>query len=241
MTDAMHLVLIVEDDKSIQNILTLLFEANGFRVVVAETAAAGAQDARTHKPDVVVVDLGLPDRDGVEVISAIRTWSPMPIIVLTARTAEPQRLSAFEKGADDYVVKPFSAPELVARVRAILRRHVRGTLPMGILELGEVSIDLGARTAHHRDGHEVHFTPIEHRILETLARHRDRIVTHAALIKEVWGPKKSDARSLRVYIGTLRRKLETDSYRPQHIVTELGVGYRLITVHESRLTDSAPR
>jgi two-component system KDP operon response regulator KdpE len=228
MTDAMHLVLIVEDDQAIQNILRMLFEANGFRVVAADTAARGERDARSHRPDIVLVDLGLPDRDGVNVITAIRAWSPVPIVVLSARTAEQQRLAAFEKGADDYIMKPFSAPELLARVRAIVRRHVRGDLPMGVLELGDVSVDLGLRVARRRDGREIRLTPLEHRILETLARHGDRIVTHAAVIKEVWGPHRDDSRALRVYIGSLRRKLEIDPSRPKHILTEPGVGYRLV-------------
>ena len=228
MTEAMHLILIFEDDQAIQNVLRMLFEANGFRVVIADTAARGEHDARLHRPDIVVVDLGLPDRDGLNVITAIRAWSPVPIIVLTARTAEAQRLAAFENGADDYVIKPFSAPELLARVRAIVRRHVRGELPMGVLELGDVSIDLGRRVARRRDGRDVRLTPLEHRILETLARHADRIVTHASLLKEVWGPDRDDSRSLRVYIGNLRRKLEADPGRPKHIITELGLGYRLV-------------
>jgi two-component system KDP operon response regulator KdpE len=232
MTEAMHLVLIVEDDLAIQNILRMLFEANGFRVVIADSAARGQRDARSHRPDVVIVDLGLPDRDGVEVITAIRAWSPVPIIVLTARIAEAQRLAAFEKGADDYVLKPFSAPELLARVRAIVRRHVRGELPMGVLDLGDVSVDLGLRVALRRDGREIRLTPLEHRILETLARHGDRIVTHAAVIKEVWGPNREDLRALRVYIGSLRRKLEVDPARPRYILTEPGVGYRLIVPSE---------
>ena len=233
MTDAMHAVLIVEDDPALQNILTLLFEANGFRVVVAGTAARGEHDARLHRPDIVIVDLGLPDRDGLSVITSIRSWSPMPIVVLSARTAEPQRLAAFENGADDYIIKPFSAPELLARIRAILRRHVRGELPMAVLRLGEVSVDLSRRVAHRADGEEVRLTPLEHRILETLARHAGRIVTHAALIKEVWGPNRDDSRALRVYIGSLRRKLETEPTRPKHIVTELGLGYRLIIDSET--------
>jgi len=228
MTDAMHLILIVEDDAAIQSILSILFETHGFRVVVAGSAARGEQDARLHRPDVVLVDLGLPDRDGVNVVEAIRAWSAVPIIVLSARTDEAQRLAAFERGADDYVTKPFSAPELLARVRANVRRHVRGDLPMGILELGDVSIDLTRRVAHRQDGQEVRLTPLEHRILETLSRHSDRIVTHAALIKEVWGPNRDDSRALRVYIGSLRRKLEVDPSRPRHIVTESGVGYRLV-------------
>jgi two-component system, OmpR family, KDP operon response regulator KdpE len=224
----MHLVLIFEDDEAIQNVLRILFEANGFRVVIADTAARGEKDARLHRPDIVIIDLGLPDRDGLNVISAIRAWSPVPIIVLTARTAEAQRLAAFEKGADDYVIKPFSAPELLARVRAILRRHVRGDLPMAVLELGDVSIDLGRRVAHRRDGRDLRLTPLEHRILQTLTRHGNRIVTHAVLTKEVWGPLRDNSRALRVYIGSLRRKLEVDPSRPRHILTELGVGYRLV-------------
>lgn len=228
MTEAMHLVLVFEDDPAIQNILRMLLEANGFRVVIAGTAARGEQDARMHRPDVVIVDLGLPDRDGLNVIAGIRQWSTVPIVVLSARSAEPQRLAAFETGADDYVMKPFSSPELLARVRAIVRRHSRGDLPMGILELGDVSIDLSRRVAHRRDGSDVRLTPLEHRILETLARYGDRIVTHTALIKEVWGPHRDDSRALRVYIGSLRRKLEIDPGRPQHILTELGIGYRLV-------------
>jgi two-component system, OmpR family, KDP operon response regulator KdpE len=232
MTEAMHLVLIIEDDKAIQNILCMLFETNGFRVLVAETASRGEHDARLHRADAVLVDLGLPDGDGINVIAAIREWSSVPIIVLSARIAEAQRLAAFEKGADDYVIKPFSAPELLARVRAAVRRHVRGELPMGVLELGDVSIDLGKRVAHRRDGRDVRLTPLEHRILETLARHSDRIVTHAALINEVWGPNRDDSRALRVYIGSLRRKIEIDTSRPQHILTEPGVGYRLVVEPE---------
>jgi len=157
----------------------------------------------------------------------------VPIVVLSARTAEAQRLAAFEIGADDYVIKPFSAPELLARIRAIVRRHVRGELPMGMLELGDVSIDLGRRVAQRRDGRDLRLTPLEHRILETLARHGDRVVTHAALIKEVWGPLRDNSRALRVYIGSLRRKLEIDPSRPRHILTELGVGYRLVIEADS--------
>jgi two-component system KDP operon response regulator KdpE len=229
----MHLVLVVEDDPAIQNILRMLFEANGFRVVAAGTASRGEHDARLHRPDIVIVDLGLPDRDGINVITAIRGWSAVPIVVLSARTAEAQRLAAFESGADDYVVKPFSAPELLARVRAIVRRHVRGDLPMGVLVLGDVTVDLSRRVARSRDGSEVRLTPLEHRILETLARHGERIVTSAVLIKEVWGPDRDDSRALRVYIGSLRKKLESDPGRPKYILTELGVGYRLVIDAES--------
>ncbi len=228
MTQAMHVVLIVEDDQAIQSVLRMLFEGSGFRVVIAETAARGQQAARLHRPDVAIVDLALPDMDGINVIRGIREWSPVPIIVLSARTAEAQRLAAFEMGADDYVIKPFSAPELLARVGAMLRRHARGDLPQGRLELGDVTVDLSRRTAERRDGRELRLTPLEHRILETLVRHADRVVAHRTLMKEVWGPHRDDSRSLRVYIGSLRRKLEQDPSRPKHILTEAGVGYRLV-------------
>jgi two-component system KDP operon response regulator KdpE len=227
VTDSMHLALIVEDDPALQSVLTLLFEANGFRVVITGTAAGGIQYARQHKPDVLLVDLGLPDRDGLEVITHVRAWSVVPIVVLTARNEEAQRLLAFDKGADDYVIKPFSAPELLARVRAVLRRHVRAAQPMAILKIGHVEVDMEYRVARDRAGQVVHLTPIEHRILEVLVRHAERIVTVPVLLREVWGPERDDARGLRVYIGSLRKKLEAEPDKPRHILTEVGIGYRL--------------
>jgi two-component system, OmpR family, KDP operon response regulator KdpE len=228
MTDSMHVVLPVEDDSALLDVLTVLFEANRFRVVAAGTAAAGSQAARRHKPDIVVLDLGLPDRDGLDVIWNIRTWSAVPIVVLTARTEEAQQLIAFERGADDYVLKPFSSPELLARVRAVLRRYVRGDQPMAILKLGRVEVDMGNRVARTLEGQEVRLTPTEYRVLEVLARNANRIVTLAALLKGVWGPQLDDARGLRVYIGSLRKKLEADPDKPRHILTELNLGYRLV-------------
>jgi len=177
----------------------------------------------------MLVDLGLPDGDGLQVIAGVPGSSSVPIIVLSARTAEAPRLAAFEQGADDYVLKPFSAPELLARVRAVVRRHVRGDLPMAMLTLGDVSVDLTRRIAHRVDSGDMRLTPLAHRVLETLARHRDRIFTHEALLTQVWGPHRDDSRALRVYIGSLRKKLEADPSRPKHIVTEIGIGYRLVT------------
>jgi two-component system, OmpR family, KDP operon response regulator KdpE len=233
MTVGMHLALIVEDDRAVQKVLRMLLEANGFRVLVADSCMRGVRDAQSHHPDILIVDLGLPDQDGIHLIKAIRTWSPAPILVLSARTAETQRLAAFDAGADDYILKPFSAPELLARVRAALRRHARGELPTGVLEFDSLSIDLSRRVVQRRGGGEVRLTPLEHRILETLARNGDRVVTHTQLMKEVWGPNRADTRSLRVFITTLRKKLEIDPSRPSRIVTEPGVGYRLVM-------DSAP-
>jgi two-component system KDP operon response regulator KdpE len=228
MTLGMHLALVVEDDHAVQKVLRMLLEANGFRVTVADSCARGERDARSQVPDICIVDLGLPDQDGIELIKCVRTWSSMPIIVLSARAAEAQRLAAFEVGADDYVLKPFSGPELLARMRAALRRHVRGELPDSTLQFGEVSIDLSRRVVLQKGGAEVRLTPLEHRILEMLSRNRGRVVTHSQLIKEVWGPNRADTRSLRVFITTLRKKLEVDPTRPAYIVTEPGVGYRLM-------------
>jgi two-component system, OmpR family, KDP operon response regulator KdpE len=227
VTHAMHRVLIVEDDQAIQDVLRILAEANGLRAVLADTCDLAVREAQSHRPDVAIVDLGLPDRDGLHFIRKVRTWSQVPIIVLSARSHESQILEAFEAGADDYVTKPFSAPELLARIRARFRRTAPSDLPGGVLDLGDIAIDLGRRVTRRRDGQEVRLTPLEHRILEILARHPDRVVTHARLLQEVWGPHQIDTRSLRVYVKSLRRKLEHDPAHPKHIVTESGIGYRL--------------
>jgi two-component system, OmpR family, KDP operon response regulator KdpE len=229
VTRAMHRVLVVEDDPAISKILSMLFETNGFRVVTADTCDLGVRQAQTHRPDVCIVDLGLPDSDGIHFIRKVRAWSPVAILVLTARVAELHRLAAFEAGADDYVIKPFSSPELLARVRAIIRRMARSDQPGAIVKLGAAFVDLGNRVTRGPLGEEVHLTPLEHRILECLGRHADSVVTHTQVLKEVWGPHQIDMRALRVYVASLRRKLETDPARPKYIVTEPGVGYRLLT------------
>jgi len=229
MTEAMHRILVVEDDAAIRNVLRALLESGKYRVVEAETAARADVEARSHKPDLLLVDLGLPDRDGVDVIRGVRAWSPVPIIVLSARTMEAQKIAALDAGADDYVTKPFSAAELLARVRAALRRSVKTADRPGKLRLGAVEIDMERRQALGPQG-ELHLTPLEYRVLERLAMAEGMIVRQAQLIAEVWGPNRTDdTRSLRVCIKNLRAKLEPDSRRPKYLLTEAGLGYRLRT------------
>ncbi|HEY4340448.1 MAG TPA: response regulator [Steroidobacteraceae bacterium] len=227
MTQAMHQILVIEDDASIREVLRALLGSGGFRVVEAATAARAEIEARAHKPDLLLVDLGLPDGDGLAVIRAVRAWSPVPIIVLSARTMEDQKIAALDVGADDYITKPFSAAELLARVRAALRRNVRANDQVPQLIFGAVAVDLQRREAHGPDG-PLHLTPLEFRVLECLARHSGMIVMQTQLIREVWGPGHlGDSRSLRVCIRNLRSKLEPLPHRPQFLVTEAGLGYRL--------------
>jgi two-component system, OmpR family, KDP operon response regulator KdpE len=227
VTTAMHQVLVVEDDDGIRNVLRVLLEGESYRVVEAATAQRAEIEARSHKPDLLLVDLGLPDGDGLDVIKRVRGWSPVPIVVLSARTLEAQKIAALDAGADDYVTKPFSAPELLARVRASLRRNVRGTERVASLRIADVEIDVDRRTAHGANG-DIHLTPLEFRVLECLARHSGRIVRSAQLLREAWGPDKvGDTRTLRVCMKNLRDKLEPGQARPQYLVTETGLGYRL--------------
>jgi two-component system, OmpR family, KDP operon response regulator KdpE len=227
MTQAMHQILVVEDEPDIRNILRALFEGDHYRFIEAGTAERGEIEARSHKPDLLLVDLGLPDGNGVDLIRRVRSWSPVPIIVLSARTMEEQKIAALDAGADDYVTKPFSTPELLARVRAALRRYVRGAEQTPLLRLGPVQIDLARRESSGPDG-ELHLTPLEYRVLESLARHTGLIVRQAQLIREVWGPERlGDSGSLRVCMKNLRAKVEPDPRRPRYLVTEAGLGYRL--------------
>lgn len=229
MTQAMHQILVIEDDPAIRNVVRVLLQAEQYRVIEAATAARAEIEARGHKPDLLLVDLGLPDGDGLKVIQRVREWSQVPIIVLSARTLEGQKIAALDAGADDYVTKPFSAPELLARVRAALRRGVRGGEQPPLLQLGSVTINLARRQARSPNG-EIHFTPLEYRVLQSLARQAGMIVTANQLIQEVWGPDRpDDTRNLRVCLKNLRQKLEADPSRPQYIVTEAGLGYRLRT------------
>ena len=227
MTTAMHQVLVIEDEPGIRGVIRLMLQSANYRVVEAETAARADIEARAHRPDLLLVDLGLPDGDGLDVIRRVRAWSPVPIIVLSARTMEEQKVAALDAGADDYVAKPFGSPELLARVRAALRRSVRSDAAMVRLCIGRAEVDLTHRTARSA-GAELHLTPLEFRVLECLARNSGMIVTQRQLLREAWGPDRAgDTRSLRVCIRNLRAKLEPDPSRPKHIVTEAGLGYRL--------------
>jgi two-component system KDP operon response regulator KdpE len=242
MTLATHRILIVEDEPAIRGVLRVVLGSAGYIVTEAETGARAQIEARSHKPDLLLLDLGLPDVDGLTVIRNVRAWSPVPIIVLSARTMEEQKIAALDAGADDYVSKPFSAPELLARVRAGLRRSARGAEQTSSLKLGPVEIDLARRLARGPAG-SIHLTPLEYRVLECLARQAGMVVRQAQLLREVWGPDRDDdARGLRVCIKYLRDKLEPDPRRPRYLVTEIGLGYRLYTDEATPADESgAPR
>ncbi|HEX6137469.1 MAG TPA: response regulator [Casimicrobiaceae bacterium] len=221
-------ILVVEDEPEIRRFLRAAFDVEGYRIVESATGRRGAIDAGTHKPDLAIVDLGLPDVEGIDVIRRIREWSPMPIIVLSARTQERTKVEALDAGADDYVTKPFGIGELLARVRAALRHAVRSGAGATVLRFGAAVVDLERRAATVR-GESVRLTPIEFRLLAVLARHLGMVVTHRQLLTEVWGPTHAgDTHYLRIYMKQLREKLEADPVRPRHFVTETGVGYRLL-------------
>jgi two-component system KDP operon response regulator KdpE len=227
MTEPRATILVVEDEPEIRRFLRSSLGAEGYRVVEAETGERGAIDAGTHKPDLAIVDLGLPDVDGIEVIRRIRGWSPMPILVLSARAQERAKIDALDAGADDYVTKPFGVGELLARVRVALRHATQP--PSGKdLVFSDVKINFEKRRASKGAG-EVHLTPIEFRLLACLAKHLGMVVTHRQLLREVWGPSHVEhTHYLRIYMKQLREKLEADPVRPKHLLTETGVGYRLV-------------
>jgi len=224
-----HLILIVEDEPQIRHFLRTTLTAEGYRVIEAENGERGVIEAATHKPDLVMVDLGLPDLDGVEVVKRIRAWSALPILILSARSAEADKVAALDAGADDYVTKPFGVGELTARIRVALRHAARGTQegPAGTLRLGNIEVDFQRRLVR-ADGKDIHLTPIEFRLLGCLARHGGMVLTHRHLLREVWGPSYVDqSHYLRIYMKQLRHKLEPDPARPRFLLTETGVGYRL--------------
>jgi two-component system KDP operon response regulator KdpE len=225
----MFRVLVVEDDNDIRSVLVTLLESAGFRVVSAGTLARGMIEARANRPDAVLVDLGLPDGDGHRLIREIRSFATVPVIVLSARHAEAEKIAALDEGADDYVTKPFNSGELLARLRAAIRRSVRTATQTEVVTVGRLQVDLGQRTARDSDG-PVHLTPLEFRLLECLVRNAGVIVTQQQVIREVWGPGRlDDTRRLRAYVKMLRQKIEPQPAQPRFLLTEVGLGYRLLT------------
>ncbi|HRZ23168.1 MAG TPA: two-component system response regulator KdpE [Candidatus Contendobacter sp.] len=219
-------VLIVEDEHAIRRFVRIALEGEGYRVHEAETLRRGLLEAGTRKPDLIILDLGLPDGDGVDFIRDLRAWSGMPVLVLSARVEEHDKVKALDAGADDYLIKPFGVAELLARVRAVSRRHVREPGGSAVIAFGEVGVDLERRQVT-RNGQPVHVTPIEFRLLTTLVAQPGKVLTHRQLLREVWGPAYVErSHYLRIHMGHLRQKLEVDPTRPQHFLTETGVGYR---------------
>lgn len=228
MTERGPQVLLVEDEPQLRRFLRPMLRAHGYRVIEAETAREGVALARSHNPDLVLLDLGLPDGDGVEVTRQLRAWSQVPIIVISARGKEQDKVEALDAGADDYLIKPFGSAELLARLRVAMRHAARGA-PLGaeaVHSFGDVRVDLERRTVHRAEL-EVHLTPHEYKLLFTLIQHVGKVVTHRQLLREVWGPGAQQTHYLRVYMGQLRQKLEEDPARPRWLATEAGVGYRL--------------
>ena len=227
MTDAAHAVLVVDDDPLLRRTVRALLAAEGFRVIEAETAQRALIEAASHKPDLVLLDLGLPDAEGHAVVRGIRAWSSTPIVVLSARSEEREKIAALDAGADDYVTKPFAAGELLARLRAALRRAAAGADSGRPLVLGAVQIDLARRRASGPHG-EIRFTPTEYRLLAALAQQRGGVVTQRQLLRQVWGPGHVEQpHYLRVYMKQLRDKIEPEPARPKYLLTDIGVGYRL--------------
>lgn len=224
------ILVVIEDDPQIRRFLRTGLSAEPFRIFEAETGRAGLVEAATRKPDLVILDLGLPDLDGVEVVTELRGWYTRPIIILSARSNEQEKIKALDAGADDYLTKPFGIGELLARIRAALRRVGRdaGVAEESRLDFGDIRVDLAARRVQ-RGGNDVHLTPNEYRLLAALVRHAGKVCTHRQLLLEVWGPSHVEhGHYLRIYMAQLRHKLEADPTNPRFLRTEAGVGYRLL-------------
>jgi len=224
-------IVLIEDESEIRRFLRTTLPGHGFRIHEGTTGQEGLMEVRTRNPDLILLDLGLPDMDGIEVIRRVREWTATPIIVLSAREQEQQKVIALDLGADDYVTKPFGINELLARIRTALRHAARpdGVDADSCFTFGNVRVELGRRLVFV-DEREIHLTAIEYKLLAALVRHAGKVVTHRQLLKEVWGPLHvEEGHYLRVYMKQLRNKLETAPANPKYLVTELGVGYRLRT------------
>lgn len=223
-------VLVIEDDPQIRRFLDAALEAHGYAAEFASCGAEGLRLATLRPPDIVIVDLGLPDMPGLGVIARLRAWFARPILVLSARNLEADKVAALDQGADDYLTKPFGVAELLARLR-VAQRHLAsqsGEAPQTRIVIGTLVIDLDARRVQ-RDGIDVHLTPIEYNLLTALARHRGKVMTHRQLLREVWGAAHVESpHYLRIYLRALRHKIEPDPARPRYLLTEVGVGYRLV-------------
>ncbi|EPL3704199.1 two-component system response regulator KdpE [Morganella morganii] len=226
----MTTVLIVEDEKGIRRLLRTALEGDSVRVFEAEDLARGLVEAATRKPDLVILDLGLPDGDGITFVQEFRQWSSVPVLVLSARDSEHDKIAALDAGADDYMTKPFGVGELQARLRVLMRRYPGSEKNDPVYEFGDICVDIAARQVS-KGGEEVHLTPIEFRLLTILIGHSGKVLTQRQLLNEVWGPNAVEhAHYLRIYMGHLRQKLETDPARPQHFITETGIGYRFVSI-----------
>ena len=227
MTAPAPVALLVEDEPQIRRFVRTALEAEGWIVHETATMKQGLIDAGTRKPDLLILDLGLPDGDGVTLLRELRTWSPMPVIVLSARMGEAQKIEALDAGADDYLTKPFGVGELLARVRATLRRRNQPQSVSPLFRFGDVEVDTSARIVRRNEA-IVHLTPVEYRLLSMLIHNAGKVLTHRQILREVWGPSGVEHHHyVRVYMGHLRQKLEDDPAQPRHLVTETAVGYRL--------------
>lgn len=227
MTSSEPLILIIEDEPPIRRFLRASLGGAGYRLNEAASGEEALRIASEQPPDLVILDLGLPDLDGQEVLRRLREWLTAPIIVLSARDQETQKIKALDGGADDYVTKPFGMGELLARMRTAIRHASRGATDSPVFTLAELRVDLATHRVFRRD-QEIHLTPLEFKLLATLVRHAGKVLTHRFLLREVWGPQDSqESHYLRVFVAGLRKKLEDDSTRPRYILTEQGIGYRL--------------
>jgi len=226
MSTLSPVVIVIEDEIEISRFVRAALEDEGCQVSEAATSAQGLVAAGSRKPDLVLLDLSLPDGDGIDVVKSLRTWSTVPILILSARSDEQDKIAALDAGADDYLTKPFGVGELLARVRALLRRRMQAAEQEPLATVGDLELDFSRRIVS-RAGEPIHLTPIEYRLLCALYASAGRVLTHRQLLREVWGPGHAESNHyLRIFVGHLRQKIEVDPARPKHILTETGVGYR---------------